>query len=43
MTHKYNAREKRARRKAKVGRKLEATRQAIAAAGKNKPKSETQS
>ncbi|MDX2105731.1 MAG: hypothetical protein SFY67_04950 [Candidatus Melainabacteria bacterium] len=42
MTHKYNAREKRARRKAKVSRKLEATRKAIAAAGKSKPKSESQ-
>lgn len=42
MTHQYNAREKRARRKAKAARKLEVTRKAIAAAGKSKPKSENQ-
>lgn len=43
MTHKYNAREKRARKNAKNLRKKEAVRKAIAAAGKSKPKSESAS
>jgi hypothetical protein len=36
MTDKYNAREKRARRKAKVGRKKEKAREAIAKANSGK-------
>ncbi len=42
MTHKYNAREKRARKKAKVLRKKDAVRKTIVAAAA-KPKVKTES
>lgn len=37
MTHKYNAREKRKRRKAKIERAREKVKELIAKAAKNKP------